>query len=584
MIKLSRIYSNSEKLFPEIVFRNGLNVIFASVTKNLEDKSSHSLGKTLLLDLIDYCLLKGIRKGFFLKKEVFSDFIFYLEIKVEKGRYITIKRVVNGKISLAVSDKPISYNKITSIDWKYDLLSFKAGKEYLNKLINPEVVNSIGFQYRNGLRYCLRKQTQYEDTFKVNRSRERDSNWKPYLAGILGIEPNVVLKKYEANRKVDGIKIAVKQISDLPEGSSQYLEAEISQITNSVTRMKSEVDKFDFRRSDENVSKELIEDISKSVTNHIQSIYVIDEKISAINTSLLTKFNFDLEKVLELFEDVQIYFPEKLSHPYEELIQLNKEMSTGRKKRLKASKIRLQDERVELNEALGLYRKKQQELTSILLQKDAFEKYKQLQSRLTAQETRSAVLKERLNKLDIVTQLEDKLVEAETDKKNAAKKLELATRLSSNTLLKNTISIFSELVEDILSIPAFFYSNTNKDGNIEFKIGLEDQTSINDGFSYTRTLSAIFDITLLLLYKDQDFYRFSYHDGLLESLDDRVKLKIINTWRKLSEENNLQLIISVLDSDLPIAEEEKRYFKDKEVVRELHDRGDSGRLFRMGAF
>ena len=48
--------------------------------------------------------------------------------------------------------------------------------------------------------------------------------------------------------------------------------------------------------------------------------------------------------------------------------------------------------------------------------------------------------------------------------------------------------------------------DTNKDGNIQFKIGLRDQTSINEGFSYTRVLSAIFDATLLVLHSEEDFF------------------------------------------------------------------------------
>lgn len=126
---------------------------------------------------------------------------------------------------------------------------------------------------------------------------------------------------------------------------------------------------------------------------------------------------------------------------------------------------------------------------------------------------------------------------------------------------------------------------TNSEGNLEFKIGLKDQTSLNDGFSYTRTLSAIFDITLLTIHSNESFYRFCYHDGLFESLDDRVKFKLIDKMREISESCGLQFIISVLDSDIPISDSGKRlYFSQKEIVRELHDNGNSGRLFNMPAF
>ena len=218
------------------------------------------------------------------------------------------------------------------------------------------------------------------------------------------------------------------------------------------------------------------------------------------------------------------------------------------------------------------------------MKKDAFEKYKLLQNRLSKEESRLAVLKERLNKIDMASELGIKLEEAKTTQKEAAQALELETRVRGNETLTAAVTIFSNFVEEILAISAFFYTETNKDGNLQFQVGLKDQTSVNEGFSYTRVLSAIFDLTLLTLYKNKAFYKFCYHDGLLESLDDRVKIKLLNSWRKASETSGIQLIMSVLDSDLPLTSDGKAYFSKSEIIRELHDRGESGRLFRMKAF
>lgn len=88
----------------------------------------------------------------------------------------------------------------------------------------------------------------------------------------------------------------------------------------------------------------------------------------------------------------------------------------------------------------------------------------------------------------------------------------------------------------------------------------------------------------LLIHSKESFYRFGYHDGLLESLDDRIKVKLIKLWRELAGQNGLQFIITVLDSDLPIENGVRQHFPKDEVIRELNDKGDEGRLFRMPAF
>ncbi|QUM85466.1 DUF2326 domain-containing protein [Moritella sp. 28] len=585
MLKLSKIYSNKEDLFPTIEFRDGLNVIFANVTKNDDSKSSHSLGKTTLVELINYMLLKSIDKHSFLKKEEFKGFIFYLEIEYRDDCFVTIKRVVNGKVSLTSLSKKDNLSSFDNEKWDETDLGLDKAKKYFDSIVSLDIVTREGFSYRNGLRYCLRKQTQYEDTFKVNTSREPDSSWKSYLAGVIGINSEIVKNKYETNKKIELLKSAIKQIQLLPQESAQSLDAEIAQIEAAVSRMQLELDQFDFRRSDIDINEELVQVVSKKVSDLNSEIYKVDQQLFAIKESLNTEFSFDLNKVKELFSEVEIYFPDNLSNSYEDLIELNQQMSTGRKYRLKQSQGKLYKERGLIEVALTKSLQKQKELASILLQKDAFKKYKILQAKLSKEESRLAVLQDRVEKLDAASNLSENLDKAIAEQSEAGKILQKATRVRDNNKMKNSVEIFSEIVDYVLGISAFFYTDTNRDGNLEFNIGLKDQTSVNDGFSYTRTLSAIFDFTLLLIHSNESFYRFCYHDGLLESLDDRVKIKLIDKMRSLSEEFGMQFIISVLDSDIPNTPAgEKVYFKTKEIIRELHDKGSSGRLFRMSAF
>lgn len=585
MLKLSRLYANDSNIFPDIIFREGLNIVFANVTKEQKNKSSHSLGKTTLVDLLNFCLLKQIDKDFFLKKKLFEDFIFYLEVEYASNRFVTIKRPVKGKICIHSSHKKDKLNYLDDKDWEFSSLSLNNAKRTFDSFVSILDLNKVGFTFRNGLRYCLRKQTQYENTFKVNTSRETDSVWKPYLAHVLGINSTFVKEKYEANNQVESIKNAIKQIESLPKESAQSLEAEIAQLEAHISRMQIELDKFDFRKADTEINSELVGNISLNVSEFNKKIYEIDQTIHAINESIRTEFSFDLGKVVELFNEVKIHFPDKLLHSYQDLINLNTQMSEGRKIRLKSAKQKLLEERENTEEALNIATEKQKELASILLQKDAFSKYKIMQARLSREGSRLAVLQERVEKLDYASSLADRLESALSRQNDAAKLLEKATRVRDNAQMKHAVEVFSEIVEYVLSISAFIFTNTNSEGNLEFKIGLKDQTSVNDGFSYTRTLSAIFDMTLLSIHSDESFYKFSFHDGLFESLDDRVKFKLIDKMREVSEIHGLQFIISVLDSDIPISETGRRsYFSPNEIIRELNDEGDSGRLFKMPAF
>lgn len=67
-MKFVSLYSNRENVFPRMHFRDGLNVIFARVRDPLaKDRDSHNLGKTFLIQVIDFGLLGKITKEYFLK-------------------------------------------------------------------------------------------------------------------------------------------------------------------------------------------------------------------------------------------------------------------------------------------------------------------------------------------------------------------------------------------------------------------------------------------------------------------------------------------------------------------------------------
>ena len=74
-MKLSKLYCNQSN-FKNIKFNlNGLNVVYADVKSNpKEKKNSHDLGKTKLLELIDFLLLikVQVRLLFFLSGLVFE--------------------------------------------------------------------------------------------------------------------------------------------------------------------------------------------------------------------------------------------------------------------------------------------------------------------------------------------------------------------------------------------------------------------------------------------------------------------------------------------------------------------------------
>lgn len=140
MLKLVKIYSNNEPVFPKIDFHYGINVVYATSTKKERDKkTSHSLGKSKLAEIIDYMLMKQDSNIFLKKNDVFSDFVFYLEVKISKNLYFTIQRPVHGRISIYSSNAAV--NILTGK--AYTLVDSNLGVRSAKKIFNESVQLSV---------------------------------------------------------------------------------------------------------------------------------------------------------------------------------------------------------------------------------------------------------------------------------------------------------------------------------------------------------------------------------------------------------------------------------------------------------
>ena len=103
-MKLSKLYSNKPDVFEPVDFAPGLNVVMAEIRlPENRNKDTHNLGKTTLGRLLDFCFLAGKDPKFFLFKhfDLFKDFVFFLEIELEDGSFITIRRSVEDATKIA---------------------------------------------------------------------------------------------------------------------------------------------------------------------------------------------------------------------------------------------------------------------------------------------------------------------------------------------------------------------------------------------------------------------------------------------------------------------------------------------------
>jgi uncharacterized protein YydD (DUF2326 family) len=206
-MKLSKIYSNKPSHFDSVSFYDDLNVIYGEIRlPENKNRDTHNLGKSTFGRVIDFLLLSQRSSDFFLFKypDLFSSFVFFLEIKIKESHYLTIRRDVTNHSKICFKrhlESNQNFNSLPIEQWDHSSVPFERAKELLDSLID---LNSIKpWNYRDALGYLIRSQDDYSDVFRLKKFQSKDAYWKPYLAHILGFDASLIRELYDKEKSLE---------------------------------------------------------------------------------------------------------------------------------------------------------------------------------------------------------------------------------------------------------------------------------------------------------------------------------------------------------------------------------------------
>lgn len=594
-MKLSHLYSNQPEIFTPIRFREGLNAVVARIDNPKdESKLGHNLGKSLLIEVIDFTLLKGLNKQHFLKRhpKLFDEFVFFLEIQLSGGGWLTIRRSVEepSKIAFKRHEQPnANFVELEESGWDHWRESFKNAVNLLDSMLALTPIKP--WTYRKGLGYFLRTQKDYQDVFQLAKfGKGKDVEWKPYLARILGFDDALLTEKYEADAELKEWKTRQTQIeaeTNLKPKDFDKLRASLDAKQAEVDGKVAALDSFDFHGQEIELTRSLADSVEAEIAANNSFLYNARHDLQQIEKSLSTSLEFDLGEVKRIFEESKISFPEQLEHDYDALLSFNRKILSERQSMLGERAEELRKEIGELeaeNQTLG---KRRQEILKILGGTDSLRKFKELQKELDADRAGLELLREKSKRLEQLIAVQKKLRETKERLGTLTTSIEEAIQ-SSNTRYKAIQQTFREIISKVLHRSALIYVEPNGEGNMDFRAEFNDsndlQTDEDRGTSFRKMLCIAFDLAILVNYADEQFFRFVYHDGALEALQAKLRLALLRVVRETCDEHGIQYIFSCLSEDMPEEEAQELCPSDDEIVLKLHDGGDAGRLFKMKPF
>lgn len=602
-MQLNRLYSNFDELFSPIHFNSAqastlLNVVFAEVKrKRAKDGDSHNLGKTTLIAVIDFMLLKDITgSDHFLAKHKprFEDFVFYFELAIHGGGTVTIRRSVAqpNEIGLKKTEQSLEDARVLSPDeWDHWDINLSVARQALDAYLDLKMV--APWDYRTGVSYFLRTQADYTEYFQIQKfMRGQDRAWKPYLAAILGLNHEAVLQKYEVEDRIS--ELGVDRDKRLAEIDSQNqdrgeLSTRIEIARDEISEIDRKLDGFDFHEVELQINKRVVDAVEARVTEIGKELYDLDVDIAQLERSIKLGIKFDLKRIHQIYSESAVALPDAIVRSYEELIDFNQKLTRERNRALRSRIEELKSRRDVLTVEHRKQGEERQRLMAIVQQVDTFRKYKALQNEQSQRRGRLSFLETQLARVDAVADIERKIRDLRSRKDAATSAIEKSLERGSPIQAAVT-RYFNRYVKLILGINGEFIVSGNTSGNIEFEIRTKDvvgsDTSQDQGHSYHRLLCALFDLAVLRALDKTPFYHFVYHDGIFEGLDNRVKLRLLGLIREIIGEGRIQYILSIIDADLPRDSEtqEQIRFAPDEIILTLSDQGDKGRLFKMAPF
>ena len=582
-MKLIKVFSDGP--FKNVKFNEGYNIVLATIHDKENKKDTHNLGKTSLLVVIDFLLLSTFtKKSPILANPIFSTQTFFLELLLNSGKYLVIRRGIEkpSKISFKLNEIPLTNFDIPT-EWDEENVAFEEAKDMLNTFLGYDVLTN--WPYRKSISYFLRSQKDYLDVFQLNKFKGKHIGWKPFVFDLLGFDGSLVEKKLHCDDEIVEKKTEIatlqKQASiDIAERDKIIGLIEIK--SEEKDRTEKEIDKFNFYSQDVTVTRELIDSIDTQLQTLNSERYRLGYEIKKINSSLeQTSVTVRLDKLKELYNEVELFFPESLSKQYEELERFTDEISSERRKYLEENLSFLKKEYAQINDAIKVKEQERSDKISILTEVDVYDKFKVYQKELASLEAELSLLQEKLRLIDSSSTIRTEIEKLKDERKEYIDKIREAIDGRAHADINK---IFNQIVTEVTDTNAIISIKQNSDANVEFEADYQTTTHVTtseaDGTSYKKLLCVAFDIALLVSYSSHSFYRFVYHDGVLEGLDDRVKQRLIMVTQRICSEYGLQYILSLIDSDIPKnVEDPNQEFPMDAVCLNLNDLDDSGKLF-----
>lgn len=573
-MKISSIHANKEG-FKETIFNNDLSVVLADITEESTDKDSRNgLGKTLLVEVINFCLGSNISST--LEKEELIGWSFNLNVEINGDTFVFDRApatpgfvIISGDLNRWPVKTDEDYLKMGIEDFKHILGTKVFGITYES--------NKPGqLSYRNLMSYFMRTDpTAFVDPFKY-ASFQKALPTQMANAYLLGLNDDYSYKFSEIEKKKkllgDLQKAATSGMLDDFTGNMGELEAEKVRVSQKLESLKQRVSAF--KVHDEYYE---IQDEADVYTNDIHQllneINLHEQAVAQYEENIKQEQDISVAEVESIYKEAGVYFNDQLKRQLDEVQVFHKAVVENRAQYLKDEIKRLKGLiKTKRDTVLRLSGKKEHAM-AVLNSHGALDEFSQLQNRVSSLQQQFDDVNNRIDKLVEFNNGMSKIA-IEIEQLKQAMTQDYSERRSS---VDEAIKIFNNNSEALYSEPGTLSINITTSG---YKFGVKILRASSGGVTNMK----VFCYDLLIAELSSRLRGRPVpliHDSrIFDGVDERQIAKALKLAYSKSIECGFQYICTINSDDVPyhlFDDDFKKVFEDSIVLR-YSDSDPSGTL------
>lgn len=538
----------NKKSFHTVSFnQNGITVIAAIKETQDQRKTYNSVGKSLTIALIHFCLGSNTNKEF----EKLEDWIFTLDFKI-KNQEFTATRSTNNQ-------KEIELNGI-----KYSLKEF-------NKILEEKL-----FRIKENTKYItfrslLPRFIRYGEDGYISNDRyiKKEKTLATLLnnAFLLGLDTNLILKKADLREKELNIGKLKAQLNN-PEFKAIFgtenkkdLEIKIVELETLIKRYRKSIDEFIIAEDYNSIRKEA-DQISYDLKNHKNKATKLKIAISNIDKSIEIQPDISKEQIIKLYENAKFELGEMVIKKLDELEQFNNQILDNRKRKLIQEKRDFETQLFDLNKTITELGQQEDKKLQYLNSTGALDDYTKLNQVLNDNE-------KTLHSLLQYKKLEtDYKLFVEENKKDFTNENIITNKYIEQVedLIKENIILFKYFVEKFYSEKNSGITIINNEGKNATRFDIKAKIQDDAGNAVKEVKIFCYDWTILKG-KHNHNMEFLFHDSKITGdMDTRQVKTMFEVAYNECKLNNFQYIISLNQNVIESLKTEMTVEEHKELV------------------